>query len=224
MAGTLQPAEGIVAGDCYDVALLDQDHVYIIMIDVTGHGAGAALSALKAKAQLRAALRSRLGPGPALDFLARQRRPEDEGVYMTVLVAILDLATGVCDYASAGHPPPLINAGPTWLAPTGPLVGAFSTSWSTERVELPLGSSLMVYTDGVTEAIGPDRQRYGEDRLQAAVAGADDTDAEAIVQHVVGQIDRFCSGTQRSDDTTLLVIRRGLPVAAEPREIATVQA
>ncbi len=104
VGSALVPAEGVVAGDCFDLGLLDQHRLYVVMVDVTGHGAGAALDALKSKSQLRAAMRSRVSPGGALDWLSRENRKDERADLLTAVVAVIDVDTGVCQYANAGHP------------------------------------------------------------------------------------------------------------------------
>jgi sigma-B regulation protein RsbU (phosphoserine phosphatase) len=207
----IQPAEGVVAGDCYDLGLLNETTLYVIMIDVTGHGANAALEALKAKSQLRAALRSRLAPGSALDWLSRENRRDDGADLLTAVVATIDLTTGTCSYANAGHPPPIITDGEavTMLGSTGPLVGAFPTSWETATGHIPPGSTLLFYTDGVTDAVGPDRERFGEARLVEALQRpvTDDDQPSATIAGIRDAIDVFRRG-QRADDATAIALRR----------------
>lgn len=202
----LVPAEGVVAGDCFDVGLLDANHLYVVVIDVTGHGASSALDAIKAKSQLRAAIRSRLTPGAAIDWLSREMLKDERSDLLTASVNIIDLTTGEIRYANAGHPPAIITDGTDHreLDPTGPLVGAFASSWATGEAVLPPGWSLLVHTDGITEAIGPDRERFGDERLRAALT---DPDPHAILAAVRDAIEQFRVGP-RSDDCTAIAIRR----------------
>ena len=209
IASRINPAEGLVAGDCFDVGLLDQQHMYLIMIDVTGHGAHAALDALKAKTQLRAALRSRLAPGAALEWLSRENRQDDLADMLTAVACIIHIDTGECRYANAGHPGPLLTDGVEviTLGQTGPLLGAFPSTWQTETVTIPPGSTLVVYTDGVTDALGPDRERFGEQRLSDAVTADPTVHPQQLVDRLAAAIDDFSIG-DRSDDITMLVLRR----------------
>lgn len=215
-------AEGLVAGDCYDLSLLDQRRFYVIMIDVTGHGPAAALHALTAKTQLRSALRSRQLPGQALSWLSHHRRNDERAELLTAFVAIIDIDTGWCEYANGGHPPPIITNGSqtTTLETTGPLVGAFAAHWDTRRVQLEPDSSLVIYTDGVSEALGPERQRFGEDRLHELLAGGEPVLPNDLIQRVVDGVDRFRSGVTRTDDTTIVVVHRGTTVPT-PEPVAT---
>lgn len=209
VGSALVPAEGVVAGDCYDLGLLDQHHLYVVMVDVTGHGATAALDALKSKSQLRAAVRSRLSPGAALDWLSRENRTDDRANLLTAVVAIVDVDSGECQYANAGHPAPLLTSGAEHvpLTQTGPLLGAFASSWSTETVTIPPGWTMLLYTDGITEALGPERERFGDDRLVASLADVGSADPGTLVTGVLTAVDGFRSGA-RNDDLTLVALQR----------------
>lgn len=202
----LLPAEGIVAGDCFDVGLLDANHLYVVVIDVTGHGASSALDALKAKSQLRAALRSRLDPGPAIDWLSREMLKDPGADLLTASVLTVSLDTGTIRYANAGHPTTKLLDGQEIreLEPTGPLVGAFAATWTTNEAVVPPGWTLLVHTDGLTDALGPDRERFGPDRLRACF---DDPRPDALLQRVRSEIDAFRVGP-RSDDSTAIAIHR----------------
>ena len=203
----LVPAEGLVAGDSYDLGLLDQRRLYVIMVDVTGHGAVAALDALKAKSHLRAALRGRLSPGAALDWLSRENQNDDHADLLTAFVALIDVETGACQYANAGHPAPLLTNGVDdfALGTTGPLLGAFETAWRTDSVTIDPGWTLVLYTDGITEALGADRERFGDDRLVECLHSSDITETHALINDVLDAVDVFRVGS-RTDDLTVLAL------------------
>jgi serine phosphatase RsbU (regulator of sigma subunit)/CHASE3 domain sensor protein len=212
LASKLRAAEGFVAGDCYETGLLDQYTMYIVVIDITGHGAKAALSALKSKAQLRSALRTGLSPGDALGWLAREHHDDAVDDFVTAFVAVVDVANGECRWANAGHPPALVLADGVAvdLPHSGPLIGPFDSSWSTETVAIPPGGTLVVYTDGLTEARGEGRSRLGEKRLYEHIetvgegAGPDE-----IVESLVRLVDEFQVGSQTDDVTIVALTRSG---------------
>jgi sigma-B regulation protein RsbU (phosphoserine phosphatase) len=206
----LEPATGVVAGDCYDVGLLTPTTVYVVVVDVTGHGAVPALDSLKAKSQLRAALRSRLEPGDAIGWLAREREADPEADLLTTAVAVIDLESGECRYANAGHPPLLVIDGDevTSFAATGPLVGAYAASWQTRVAQIPVGGSLAIYTDGITDTIGADRERFGDARMHDALRSGGGS-AVAAVEAVRDAVEAFRVGP-RFDDVTMLVVRRSV--------------
>ena len=202
----LRPAEGLVAGDCFDVGLLDQYRMYLVLIDVTGHGASAALSALKAKSQLRAALRSRLTPGAAIDWLSRETLKDGNAQLLTASVFVIDVGSGRVLHASAGHPPALMTDGTELrvLEQRGPLVGAFDASWPTAQTELPVGWTLLLHSDGITETLGPERERFGEERLHACLSTIEPHD---LLANIEAAVDDFRSG-ERSDDVTAIAVHR----------------
>ena len=213
----LVPAEGIVAGDCFDVGLIDANHLYVVMIDVTGHGASSALDALTAKSQLRAAIRSRLDPGPAIDWLSREQLKDATTDLLTASVTIIDLTTGTIRYANAGHPPALLVDGSQRieLEPTGPLVGAFAASWTTGEAVLAPGWTLFVHTDGLTDTIGVDRERFGEERLYDCL---DDPDPHELMARVRAATDGFRVGPRADDSTAIAIhrLREPAPGASDP--------
>jgi serine phosphatase RsbU (regulator of sigma subunit)/CHASE3 domain sensor protein len=211
----LEPATGVVAGDCYDLGLVDPHTLYIVIVDVTGHGAVAALDALKAKSQLRAALRSRLEPGAAIEWLARERSGDPEADFMTTAVVLVDIETGACRYASGGHPPMLIvgNGSPVPLDPTGPLVGAFTATWATHAAQIGPGQALVVYTDGVTDTIGAERERFGDARMIDALDGVRHG-AGAAVDALRTAVEEFRVGP-RYDDLSVVVLARPAQPAVE---------
>jgi serine phosphatase RsbU (regulator of sigma subunit)/CHASE3 domain sensor protein len=209
VGSALVPADGMVAGDCFDMGLLDQHHLYVVMVDVTGHGPGAALDALKSKSQLRAALRSRVTPGGALDWLSRENRKDARADLLTAVVAVVDVDTGLCQYANAGHPAPYLTNGADTieLHQTGPLLGAFDANWRTETVTIVPGWTLLLHTDGVTEALGDDRQRFGDARFVDVLRHADVSDPKQLVGAVLAGVASFCVGS-RTDDITLVALHR----------------
>jgi CHASE3 domain sensor protein len=211
VGSALVPADGVVAGDCFDMGLLDQHHLYVVMVDVTGHGPGAALDALKSKSQLRAALRSRVSPGGALNWLSRENRKDARADLLTAVVAVVDIDTGLCQYANAGHPAPYLTDGTEAipLRQTGPLLGAFDSTWRTETVTIGPGCTLLLYTDGVTEALGDHRQRFGPDRFVDVLRHADVSDPKRLVADVLAGVASFRVGS-RTDDLTLVALHRSV--------------
>ena len=118
-AAELLPAEGIVAGDCYDVITITPTVLGLIVVDISGHGSVSGIVALRCKELLRAGLRNGLEPGDAIQWGADQLDDLGDETFLSTFVAVVDLASGDVRYASAGHPPPILCVGdrPTELAP-----------------------------------------------------------------------------------------------------------
>jgi serine phosphatase RsbU (regulator of sigma subunit) len=143
---------------------------------------------------------------------AFNRRVQEEFVedeYATILLLVLDPATGAVSWASAGHPPPLVTGpAPRTLAFAGSLpAGLFpDATYGTARFTLPPGRCVVLYTDGVVEARSPDRQELGTEGLEAAVP-AMAASAAAVAEVVLKQVLSHTGG-RLDDDAAVLVLRR----------------
>lgn len=205
LAARFRPAEGVVAGDWFDLVALRPDRLAIALVDVSGHGAGAAVFALKTKHLVLAALRDGLGPAAALGWVAAQLGDTGEH-FLTGIVAEIDVEAGSVRYANAGHPPPLLLAGGelTELGPTGPLLGPLPGLWADAWAKLGAGATLVVYSDGLVEARGADGGQFGADRLRALVGSHRfRCDPEALACSCVDELSRL--GGRDHDDITLVV-------------------
>lgn len=208
-AADLLPAEGYVAGDCYDVTLVSPHQLGVIVIDIAGHGAAQAIAALKSKEILRAALRVAMAPGEALALLAEQMG-DMNGSFLTAFVALVDTRTGRTQFANAGHPPALVSHDDEVLRelePTGPLLGAFSASWRTSEVMIKPGGKLAVYTDGLSEARDHEQLYYGMERLAHLVSTLPCEQAEVVLKACFDDLHSF-SPHRLTDDVTMVLVCR----------------
>jgi len=210
-AAALLAAEGIVAGDCYDVSLISPTRLAVLVLDIAGHGGAPAVVALKCKEILRALLRAQMAPGDALGHLAGQVGDLD-GSFLTAFVATIDTATGVLRYANAGHPPALLahDGALEELMPTGPLLGPFTSTWRTVERQIMLGGQLAIYTDGLVEARGSDRGFYGMERLTAVMLTVPCVDAQPVVEACFADLKAF-SPERLVDDVTMVILCRDCP-------------
>ena len=199
-----------VGGDFYDLFALEGGRVAAVIGDVCGKGVAAARHTVRLRYELRTLLEEVRPPGRVL--AAFNRRVQEEFVsdeYATLLLLILDPATGAASWSSAGHPPPMLTgASPRTLAFAGSLpVGLFAdASYQTARFTLPPGRCVVLYTDGVIEARNPDRQEFGTEGLEAA-APAVAASAAAVAEVVLKQVLSH-SGGHLDDDAAVLVLRR----------------
>ena len=210
-----------VGGDFFDVFPLRGrgSRAAFVIADVTGKGIAAALLMAFARPLIRAAIDNTHDPVAALDrtnmILVEERRST---LFITALCAILDLRSGELRVANAGHEPPLVVPGdgrPThWLTGSGPLLGAFASLDLVECVtRLDPGDLVLLYTDGVTDMRGASGERFGDDRLVAAVEAARGGSAQASVDAVVEALRAFQGVEPAADDVTILAIRRYPPSA-----------
>jgi len=206
VAGRLAPAEGVLAGDWYDVISLKPDMVAAVMVDISGHGAEAGIFALQIKQLLLPALRLGLAPGDALGWVSEQLGTTDEQ-YATGLVITIDLSSGQSRWANAGHPAALHNrAGTiTTLASTGPIIGPLPGVWQTEELAFEPSDLLALYTDGITEARDAGGHQFGMgaviERFRLAAPGGPDEVVEELLTGV-----RDHTRAVLLDDATVLVL------------------
>ena len=164
--------------------------------------------------RLRYELRTLLEEGrpPGRVLTAFNRRVQEEFVedeYATLLLLVLDPATGAASWSSAGHPPPLLTGTtPRALAFAGSLpVGLFAeATYRTARCTLPPGRCLVLYTDGVVEARNPEGHELGTEGLAAAVPAVA-ASAAAVAEVVLKQVLSHTGG-RLDDDAAVLVLRR----------------
>jgi serine phosphatase RsbU (regulator of sigma subunit) len=178
-----------VGGDWYDVIALPDGRHGICVGDVVGRGVSAAAVMGRLRASVRACLHVAAGPAEAMEQLDDLVAASEEDPFATVLIAVLDAATGRAELCSAGHPAPLLaQDGDCRFVDidVGPPVGAPRTPRRTTVVDLPVGSSLLLYTDGLVERRETPLDRRLEE-LRAVVA-AGPKDPEAQLDHVVASM------------------------------------
>lgn len=207
-----------VGGDFYDWVALGPRRFLFAIGDVCDKGMPAALFMVRALTLLRSAAASGGdGDGACLarwlahlnDQLAESNEAQ---LFVSVFCAIVDLDAGTVHFANAGHNAPLLvspGGGVERLdRPRGPVAGIVpDLAFGVGRADFHAGSSLLLYTDGVTEAEAADRAQFGEARMRAALA-APAVDAAGSVRRIVDAVDAFAGGHPQSDDVTLLLVRR----------------
>lgn len=211
-AGVNYPARG-VAGDFYDLAPLPGGRIGVVVADVCGKGAAAAMMMAVSKTLLRSALTQGLTPGEALDSMnAALIAQGGESVFVTVFLATLDPASGRFEWASGGHPPAMVVGCDGQVRAlgesTGTVVGLLpGESWGTEVAQLESGEYLVAYTDGVTEARGEGTiEEFGDDRLRGAVRGQWPS-ANAVCAALADAAKRYTASESLADDLTVFALR-----------------
>ena len=207
-----------VGGDFYDFFFLDNDHIAFLIADVSGKGIPAAMFMMTAKTTIRSIASSSNAPADILAKAnARLAENNEADMFVTVWLGILDPKTGILTYANAGHNFPLIKRADKsieWIRSKPSLVLAAMPEAKYKSFETTLhpGDALILYTDGVTEAVNPALELFGEKRLEESVAKSSGhfcSDIEADVM-------KFANGAEQADDMTMLSLKyRGAPVTHE---------
>lgn len=208
---TMTPAKDI-GGDFYDYFMISDNKLGFAIGDVSGKGVPAALFMSVSRTVLRTVAFESDEPA---DVLARVNvilsRDNSEGMFVTLLYAILDLDTGILRLSSAGHDDIFILTGAVGvetLQHMGPAVGLFEgAQYTSVTRSLGRGDVVYVLTDGITEAFNIDGRVFTVDRLARLLRGIKRTDAKSIVETVTREVAAFSQGTEQSDDITCLAVQ-----------------
>lgn len=218
LAYRLEPAEGMLAGDWLDTLVLPGQRLGVVLGDVSGHGAGPAVFALRLKHLIAAALTSGRGPGDSMAWTARHLGDTGE-LFATVFIAVLDAAAGRLTYANAGHPDALLlHCAPgdacapptphTLLSPTGPLLSSLVAEWGWGEQEQIFedGDVLLGYTDGLVEARDRAGRQFGVAGLLRSLTSPA-TDLTGMLDLAIHDVRTF-TGERLTDDCTLVACQR----------------
>jgi len=210
----MEPARE-VGGDFYDFFFLDQDRLVIAIGDVSGKGVPAALFMAVTRSFLRAEFKVAADPGLVLTRVnAELAEANDSCMFVTLFCAVFHSASGQVEYANAGHNPPLlrrISGEVEWISqPAGTAAGPLpGMDYARGQCRLEDGDALLLYTDGVTEAMDPGNRLYGNQRLRDQLMAVETgIDGRAILSRLLADIRAHAAGADQSDDITLLILRR----------------
>ncbi|MFN8484592.1 MAG: SpoIIE family protein phosphatase [Anaerolineae bacterium] len=209
-----EPAR-IVTGDFYDFVPQDDGGLGVVIADVSDKGAPAAIFMAVSRSLLRASVMAYPQPVEAMDHAnALIAADADSSMFVTAFLLALEPQGGRLDFVNAGHNPPLVvraDGAVEWLGQEahGPALGiVLEYRWPQRSVALAPGDTLVLYTDGVTEAINNRDEAFGETRLVEVVAAHRHLPAEALAARIVDAVGAFAAGHPQFDDITLVVLKR----------------
>lgn len=203
-----------VGGDFYDFFLVDSDHLAMVIADVSGKGVPAALFMVITKTLLKNAVQTGLSPKEALEKANNQLCENNEAeMFVTVWLGVYQISTGKLTAANAGHEYPAIRraGGEFELFKDRHgfvLAGMEHSRYREYELELGVGDTLFMYTDGVTEATDGTNVLYGTDRMLAALNKNPELGPEGLLHQVKADIDRFVGEGPQFDDITMLSLQR----------------
>ena len=194
-----------VGGDWYDYIPLSDGRLAVVLADVSGKGMGAAFLMSSTRSALRLHSARGLSPKEIL-FELNKFLVEDfpASKFVTMVYAVLDSAERKLTFANAGHLPPLFidPSGARFLeADAGLPLGIMECEFSEHEIDMPAGSRVFLYSDGVTEAINSSLEEYGPERILKHAS-----DHTASVQSLLDDVDKFTAGHPESDDITVVMI------------------
>jgi len=202
-----------VGGDYFDYLDLGNDKIGIVMADVSGHGAAAALVMTMMKGIVHALTSSFESPEKALaelNSILNQIGPKEK--FVTMMFLVFDLKNMKLSYSSAGHPPLVFYSSKSKTCELVeficPALGISSLSqYKRKQMTLSPGDLILVYTDGVTEAFNEEQEMFEETRLLEAVQEmAKETSAKTI-EHVKKELKKFIKDASQSDDVAMIAIK-----------------
>jgi serine phosphatase RsbU (regulator of sigma subunit) len=203
-----------VGGDLYDIVKLDQNRVVITVGDVCGKGVPASLFMAITQTVMRLVVRAGEDLQAEVDAANRLLVANNrENMFTTLFCGVVDVPSGTLTYCNCGHNPPLVlrRGENTFeqLRNCGPPLGILDTVCYVPRsIELALGDTLLLYTDGVNEAENPQSAQFGMKRLEEALLEIRGQPARTVVEHVMKRVAEFAKGEPRSDDITCLAVVR----------------
>ncbi len=205
-----------VGGDLYDLEKLPDGRLLFMVADVSGKGMGAALLMSNILASFRILyLDENFNLTRAVNQVSlelyKHSAPEN---FATLFIGLLDPKENKVSFINAGHNPPHIvrrDGTLEFLEASGTMIGAFDfITWSEDTVVMNPGDILLIFTDGITEAEKNDDEDYGDERLEKLVVECREKKPDEMAGIIMKDIEKFVEGTPRSDDITMLVIKRDI--------------
>lgn len=203
-----------VGGDFYDFFRIDEDRIGFVIADVSGKGVPAAIFMAVSRTLIRATGIRGVVPSECITYSNELLAKESANfMFVTVFYGIYNIKTGEVTYTNAGHNPPyLMKAdGTIEQLPLSKdiVVGALDDfQFSEETLQLEHGDTLLLYTDGVTEAINVNNEEFGEKRLEDTLKDVAHQNCQQIIDAVKENVSSFAGEAEQSDDITLLAIKR----------------
>ena len=217
-----------VGGDFYDFFLVDDDHLAMVIADVSGKGVPAALFMVIAKTLLKNAAQTGLSPKAVLEKVNNQLCENNEAeMFVTVWLGVFEISTGRLIAANAGHEYPAIKRADSRFELFKDkhgfvLAGMENARYREYELVLGEGDTLFVYTDGVAEATDTTNTLYGTDRMLNALNNSQNAAPEGLLRDVKQDINHFVGDAPQFDDITMLAIQRKVNKGETMRKISIV--
>ncbi|MBR3273083.1 MAG: SpoIIE family protein phosphatase [Clostridia bacterium] len=202
-----------VGGDFYDFFLVDDDHIGLVMADVSGKGVPAALFMMISRVLIKSHLQNGETPGEALENVNDQLcEGNDAELFVTVWLAVLEISTGKGIAVNAGHEHPALRRAngqyELVVYRHSPAVATLEgIPYKEHTFQLNPGDSLFVYTDGVAEATSADKDLFGTERMLEALNRDPDAEPMGVLKNVMDGINAFVADAEQFDDITMLCLK-----------------
>ena len=213
LAARMRPAKD-VGGDFYDFFRIDNDRIGVVIADVSGKGIPAAIFMAVSRTLIRTVGLQGITPGECMTKSNELLSKESiDCMFVTVFYAIYNIRTGEFVYCNAGHNSPVIvkSNGKVEMLPVSEncMVGAVEgVTYSNTQARLEIGDTLLMYTDGVNEAMNEAFEEYGDERMMRLLATQSGNDCQTIIDQQLADVKAFAGNAAQSDDITLMALKR----------------
>ncbi len=213
IAASMTPAKD-VGGDFYDLFRIDDNRVGFVIADVSGKGIPAAIFMAVSRTLIRATGIRGGSPADCITYSNRLLAQESvDCMFVTVFYGIIDVNTGEVTYCNAGHNPPYILKHKGDISPlpmsTDPMAGAIDgITYHEGTLKLEKGDALVMFTDGVTEAMSTANEEFGEQRLEDTLEDVAMHNCQQMVEAIKADVAAFAGEAEQSDDITVLALKR----------------
>lgn len=208
----LEPAKE-VGGDLYTFFRMDSKRLFFAVGDVSGKGVPAALFMAVTLTLMKGMQHQKTTPAGVLKRVGHELSLQNKHtMFVTVFCGILDTETGVLEYSNAGHLPPILlnpEGGARWLKlPPGLVLGVVTYPiFEDRKIQLKAGESLVVYTDGVNEAMNPAQELFGEERLMNVAKNLGRKDVSEVTHSICDAVHKYAGAEPQSDDITVFALK-----------------
>jgi len=202
-----------VGGDFYDFFFIDDTHLGFVIGDVSGKGIPASIYMAVSRTMLKAIASQISNPGQCLSTVNTMLIPEsDISTFVTIFYGVLDTETGMVSYCNGGHNLPYIMHEDGTIEQVqntgGLLLGKIElVEYESKQFQLKPGEKILLYTDGVTEAMNEKEEMYDVERLEKYLGSHQSDSGEKLLQGILVDVLKFIQKAQQSDDITLLVLK-----------------
>lgn len=221
LSAVLEPAKE-VGGDFYDFFFVDRHHLVFLLGDVSGKGIPASLFMAVTKTLLKAVADENTSIDQVLFRVNNQLcEGNDLSMFATVFCGIIDTRTGRVEYSNAGHNPPVLcrkSGNPEFLETQGSLaIGSFEESpYVKETLALGIGDTIVIYSDGVTEAMNNNEELFSEERLLQSLREVNGQHPDELLKKILADVHSHAALAPQSDDITILALQyKGLQDSRE---------
>ena len=202
-----------VGGDFYDFFFLDEDRLAFVIGDVSGKGVPAAIFMAVSRTLLKAIATQVVNPGETLRRINAMLIPEGNGkMFVTIFYGVLNTRTGEMQFSYGGQPPPYIKRSSGAVEKVaqegGFLLGMVAgMEYDNHKIVLRPGDTILLYTDGVTEAMDNNEQLFNDERLESCLARSNGAGLKELLQGIHVELVRFAGNAPQADDITMLALQ-----------------